>query len=77
MPVLPFNIDPALLSGPICGVVVGLIFALTMFRLVQHMLNEWKAIMERLVRAFEAESKACEERYRQVLDELFRMKDAH
>ena len=41
----------------------------------KNLIEKFEFNTERLVSAFQAEVVACEERYKQVLDELLRMKD--
>lgn len=61
-------LTPEMLIGPVGGLIVSLYFSVSL-------LKDNKQMMERLVTAFEQEVKACEERYKQVLDELLKMKD--
>jgi len=72
---MPFNIPPEWLIGPASGLVISLVFASLFWKFANKMLDKFEKNNERLITAFEGEVKACEERYRQVLDEVFRLKE--
>lgn len=76
---MPFHITPELLVSPVSGLVVALVFAGTMYKIFHQIfeqsLEQAKLTSERLVRTFEAEVKACEERYTHILAEFFRLKE--
>jgi hypothetical protein len=59
-------IDQLIVQVPLAGVglYVGLLF-----------LNKYESTVNRLVQTFEAEVRACEERYKQVFDELMNLKE--
>ena len=67
---MEMTLTPEMLIGPAGGLAISLFFSVSL-------LKDNKQMMERLVSAFEQEVKACEERYKQVLDELLKLKDIH
>jgi hypothetical protein len=71
------QLTPEMLLGPLSGLVISLVFAVTQWRFSLRMLSRFEAVTERMLRAFEDEVKACEQRYTQLLTEIFRMKDRY
>jgi len=65
---MPFEITPELILGPLGGFVLTIYFC---FRF----LNRFEAMTKEMMDTFRLEIQHCESRYRQVLDELLRLKE--